>query len=82
MRLHLQGGGPFAVIMDLGTLKLDAATGEMSLASLNRGVTVDQVRERTPWDLRVAEPLGANPPPTERELIALRTLDPDRIYLG
>ena len=81
-RLHLQGGGPYAVITDLGTLKFDAATGEMTLASLNPGVTVDQVRERTPWDLRVAEPLGANPPPTERELIALRTLDPDRIYLG
>ena len=80
--LRLQGGGPYAVITDLGTLKFDEVTGEMTLAALNPGVTVDQVRERTPWNLKVAGSLGANPPPTEEELIALRSLDPDRIYLG
>jgi len=81
-RLKFQGGGPYAVITDLGTLRFDAATGEMTLTALNPGVTVEQVQANTPWKLKVAERLERNAPPTEEELKVLRSLDPDRIYLG
>ncbi len=80
--LHLQGGGPYAVITNLCTMKFDPVTGEMMLTALNPGVTVEQVQENTPWKLKVAEPVGANPGPTDEELKVLRTLDPERIYLG
>jgi len=80
--LHLQGGGPYAVITNLCTMKFDPVTGEMTLTALNPGVTVAQVQENTPWTLKVAEHLAENPAPTDQELKVLRSLDPERIYLG
>ena len=80
--LKLQGGGPFAVITDLCTMKFDEETGEMTVVSLHPGVTIEKVQENTPWKLKVAEMLGSTPAPTDKELSALRSLDPTRIYLG
>jgi len=80
--LKLQGGGPYAVITNLCTMKFDPATGEMTLTALNPGVTVQQVQENMPWTLKVAGKVGQNPAPTEEELKVLRSLDPERIYLG
>ncbi len=79
---HFQGGGPYAVITDLGTMKFDAVTGEMTLTALNPGVTAEQVQENTPWKLKVAEQIERTPAPTDQELKVLRSLDPERIYLG
>ena len=45
------------------------------LTSVHPGVDVDQAREATGWDLRVADELGVTPPPTEAELTALRALE-------
>jgi glutaconate CoA-transferase subunit B len=80
--LRLQGGGPYAVITNLCTMKFDDVTGEMTLVSLHPGVTVETVQENTPWKLKVADKLEQTPPPTDRELATLRALDPTRIYLG
>ena len=80
--LRLQGGGPYAVITNLGTLKFDEVTGEMTLASLHPGVTIEKVQENTPWKLKVAEKLASTPEPTEKELAVVRALDPERTYLG
>lgn len=80
--LKLKGGGPYAVITNLGTLKFDEVTGEMTLVAVHDGVTVEKVQENTPWKLKVAATLEHTPPPTEEELRALRSLDPERIYLG
>lgn len=81
-QLKLQGRGPYAVITNLGTLKFDDATGEMTLVSLHPGVRVEEVLESTPWKLKVADKLEQTPAPTEREISALRALDPAKIYLG
>ncbi len=80
--LKLQGGGPYAVITNLCTMRFDDVTGEMTLASVHPGVTVEQVQENTPWKLKVAEKLEQTPPPTEKEIATLRALDPDKTYLG
>ena len=80
-KLKLQGGGPYAVITNLCTLKFDEATGEMTVAALHEGVTLEQVQENTPWKVKVADELATTPPPTEKEVTALRALDPDKIYL-
>ncbi|UCE91490.1 MAG: CoA-transferase subunit beta [Methanobacteriota archaeon] len=79
--LKLQGGGPYAVITNLCTFKFDDRTGEMTVAALHEGVTMDQVRENTPWEVKVADDLQTTPPPTDEEVSALRALDPDGIYL-
>lgn len=81
-QLKLQGGGPYAVITDLGVMKFDDTTGEMTLVSLHPGVTVEKIQENTPWKLKVAERLQQTPAPTEKELEVVRALDPDRTYLG
>ncbi len=80
-RLKLQGGGPYAVITNLCTFKFDERTGEMTVASLHEGVTADQVRENTPWDVKFADDVSTTPPPTDEEISRLRALDPERIYL-
>jgi len=80
--LKLQGGGPYAVITDLCTMKFDESTGEMTLVSLHPGVTVEKVQENTPWKIKMAEKIQQTPAPTEKELAVVRALDPDRTYLG
>jgi len=73
-RLGFRGRGPSAVITDLGVLEPDAQTRELVLTQVHPGVSVEQVREQTGWDLRVADPLQTTEAPSERELRALREL--------
>jgi glutaconate CoA-transferase subunit B len=79
--LRLLGGGPYAVITDLCTMKFDETSGEMMLVSLHPGVTVEMVQQKTPWKLKVAPKLEQTPPPTDAEGAALRAIDPTGIYL-
>lgn len=71
-QMRLLGGGPEAVITDLGVLKFSPDTREMVLESLHPGVTLEQVRENTGWPLRVHSPLRETQPPTAEELRVLR----------
>jgi glutaconate CoA-transferase, subunit B len=61
-----------AVITDLGVL--EPRDGELILTALHPGVDVEEVREATGWELRVADEVAATEPPTEEELSALREL--------
>lgn len=71
------GSGPTSVVTDLGTYGFDGATGEMTLTTLHPGVTLDEVRENTGWEPRVARDLGDTPPPSDEELRLIREeLDP------
>ncbi|MHB1930845.1 MAG: CoA-transferase subunit beta [Acidimicrobiales bacterium] len=74
-RLGLRGGGPRKVITDLGILQPDPATAELVLTHVHPGVEVEQVREATGWDLRVATDVGVTEAPTDEELGALRRLE-------
>jgi glutaconate CoA-transferase subunit B len=60
------------VITDLGIL--EPVDGELTLVALHPGATVDEAREATGWELRVADELEETEPPTEAELTALRAL--------
>jgi glutaconate CoA-transferase subunit B len=73
-RLGLRGAGPTAVITDLGVLEPDPVTRELALRQIHDGVTVEQVREATGWDLAVAAELAVTEPATHEELAALREL--------
>ncbi|GAA1750780.1 CoA-transferase subunit beta [Streptomonospora arabica] len=72
--LGLTGAGPTRVITDLGVLKPDPATRELTLVQLHAGVTVDEVRAATGWELAVSPDLAATPEPTAEELSVLRSL--------
>ncbi|HET7487494.1 MAG TPA: CoA-transferase [Acidimicrobiales bacterium] len=73
-RLRLPGRGPTLVVTDLGLLRPDPDTCELTLVSLHPGVTVEQARNATGWELRVAAGLTETPPPSDEELDALRAL--------
>lgn len=69
-----RGGGPDVVVTQLGLFRFPA--GEMTLVALQPGVTVDDVRAATGWDLAVAADLTTLDPPTPDEVAALTALDP------
>jgi glutaconate CoA-transferase subunit B len=77
----VRGGGPQAVVTDLGILSPDS-TGELILTALHPGASVEQVRANTGWAIKIAPELTLTAPPTDEELRILRTeLDPEGIYL-
>ena len=73
-RLGFPGRGPTGVVTDLGVLEPDAGSCELTLTQIHPGAQLDQVREATGWDLRIADDLKRTPPPTDKELAALREL--------
>jgi glutaconate CoA-transferase subunit B len=73
-RLGLPGAGPVLVITDLGVLRPDPETSELTLTELHPGVELDQVRAATGWQLKVSDDLGRSPAPTAEELGLLRAL--------
>ena len=75
-QVGLPRGGPSTVITTMGVLRFDPETKEMILASLHPGVTVDEVKANTGWDLRVADEVSETPIPTAAELDILRRFDP------
>ena len=79
--LDLLGGGPQAVVTNIGIMKPDE-TGELVLTSLHPGKTVEQAIENTGWELKINTNLLITEGPTEYELNILRKeLDPTKIYL-
>jgi glutaconate CoA-transferase, subunit B len=75
------GAGPTTVVTGLGVYRFDGGTGEMELASLHPGVSLDDVRANTGWDIRIAQDLAETPAPSDLELRLVREqLDPDGAY--
>ena len=74
-RLGLRGRGPVLVITNLGMLRPDATSCELTLTAVHPGVDVDEVRAATGWQLRVANDLQTSDPPTAEELSVLRDLE-------
>lgn len=65
--------GPHAVVTDMALFDFDD-DGEMRLKALQPGVSVEDVKARVGWRLRVASDLDEIAPPTEEERAALREL--------
>ena len=61
-------------------MRSDPETNELILTSLHPGVTIDQVRAETGWDLKPAGDVPETPPPTEPELTATRRFDPEGFW--
>ena len=75
------GRGPSVVVTDLGTYRF-GDSGEMTLDALHPGVSLDQVRAATAWELATHGEGSTTPPPTADELRLLREeLDPEGAYL-
>jgi len=78
----LPGTGPTKVVTNLGTYSFQG--GEMVLESIHSraGVTLEDVRANTGWDIRVSGNLKETVPPTEEELVLLRNrVDPEQKFI-
>ncbi|NUS05459.1 MAG: CoA-transferase [Nonomuraea sp.] len=65
------------VVSDLGVFDFATPDRSMRLASLHPGVTVEQVREATSFDLRIPDEVPATREPTAEELRLVReVIDP------
>ncbi|HZZ95229.1 MAG TPA: CoA-transferase subunit beta [Usitatibacter sp.] len=69
-----RGKGPTAVITDLGVLVPDPATRELTMVALHPGITWEQAKASTGWELQRAETLATTQAPTAGELATLRDL--------
>src|SRR5947207_11629437 len=75
--------GPYRVITDLAVLGYSDRTRRMEVRSLHPGISLEQIRAATGFELGVREPLDTTLPPTEHELQVLRTeVDPHRYVIG
>lgn len=72
--LGYAGKGPTVIITDLGILRPDPETKEFTLVALHPEATVEEAREATGWELKVADEVSTTDPPTDRELEVLRDL--------
>lgn len=76
-RLGLPGGGPQLCVTPLAVMDFEPQTKHMRLVSVHPGVTVDEVRRQTGFDLLIPDAVGTTAPPSAAELDVLRTrVDP------
>lgn len=73
-RSGLPRGGPSAVITTKCVLRF-GDDGEAYVSTIHPGVTVEDVRHNTGWDLKVSPNLQPTPEPLEFELKAIREYD-------
>ncbi len=74
--------GPYRVITNTAVLGFDEETKRMELLSTHPGVTTEQVRESTGFDLLVSERVSTTEPPSGEELKLLREeIDPTGIFI-
>lgn len=74
--------GPYRVVTDMGVYAFE--DGEMTLKSIHAdiGVTLEDIKSETGWDLKITEDLKHTPPPTAEELSVLRKkVDPHKIFI-
>ncbi len=76
----LVSGGMYRVVTDLAILGFDDETKAMKVVALHPGVTAEEVRDNTGFDIPVGEGVETTAAPREEELAVLRDLDPERLY--
>ncbi len=72
--LGIRTRGPTLLVTDLCIMRPDPETNEMTVNSIHPGVTREQVKDNTAWDVRFVERVVETPPPAPGELEVLRDL--------
>ena len=78
----LISGGMYRVVTDLAIMGFDEKTKSMKVEALHPGVTAEEVRDNTGFDILIGKNVGVTKSPTDEELSVLRHLDPDRVYIA
>jgi|SRR5579875_3506329 len=72
-KLGIPGGGPKLCITPMCVFDFDDDTRRMRLASVHPGVTPEEVRNATGFELTIPANVPTTPPPSDDELTTLRT---------
>ena len=76
----LLSGGMYRVVTDLAILGFDEDSKAMKVEALHPGVTAEEVRDNTSFDIFIDPKARTTEPPEEQELQVLHELDPERLY--
>jgi len=75
--------GPYRVITQLGLYGFDDKTKRLKLISLHPGVSIDEVREHSQFEIMFPDRIETTPEPSDKDLRILRQeIDPIGIVLG
>ena len=78
-----RGTGPYRVITQLGIYGFEDKTKRLKLISLHPGVTTDEVKENSSFEIILPAKIETSPEPTDKDLrILRREIDPAGIVLG
>ena len=75
------GGGPYRVITQLGVYGFDESC-RLTLLSLHPGVSIEDVRTNSEFEIHIADKLSETQPPTAEECRILGEIDPTGLVLG
>lgn len=75
--------GPYKIITNLAVMGFDDETKRMKLESIHPGLTLEDIKNNTGFELLIKEEPKQTPPPTKEELRILREeVDPFRAVIG
>ncbi len=76
------GSGPYRVITQLGVYGFDEKTKRMKLLSVHPGVTIEDIKKNSSFEIIIPDEVDTTEPPTEEELKILHEIDPVGMVLG
>ena len=77
----LTRGGPKRIITDLAVLGFDPNTLTVRVESIHEGVTEEDIRKNSGFDIPIIRNCPKTKPPSSYELELIRSFDPDGVYL-
>jgi glutaconate CoA-transferase subunit B len=75
------GGGPYRVITQLGVYGFDEQTREMRLVAIHPGVTREDLRANSGFDVFMPDDVAVSPVPTPDDRRILREIDPTGLVI-
>ena len=76
------GGGPYRVITQLGVYGFDEQTKRMILLARHPGVTADEIRANSEFEILMPGEVPETEPPTPEECLLLQQIDPTAMVLS
>jgi acyl CoA:acetate/3-ketoacid CoA transferase beta subunit len=76
------GSGPYRVISQLGVYGFDDKSKRMQLLSIHPGITIDQIKENSGFEIIIPKKILVTTPPLQKELTILKTIDPTGMVVG
>jgi len=77
-----KNSGPYRIITQLGVYGFDDKSKRMKLISTHPGVTIEQVKENSGFDIIIPENVTVTKPPMKNELKILKDIDPAGMVIG